>query len=118
MRRSPSPNSQTANLCCRLPAAVILGVIAVAEASPARADDGGTLFEIPITPQRDANFNRIISTGSALGAAAQSRSIGAIANTISIVQSGSGNTIILNAEQTNSGAVIAADSLNGRLNLE
>lgn len=122
MRYPPSPPSPPPGAHCSCAAAVALAIITLATGSPAQADDAGVLFEIPIASQRDADFNRVISNGpavgSTIGSAARSRSIGAIANTISITQSGSGNTIILNAEQTNSGAVVAAESLNGQLSLD
>jgi len=78
------------------------------------AEDLGSRFEIPIGTQRDANFNRIMNSKKT----SQNRSIGATANIISISQSGSGNTIILNSDQKNSGTVTAVGSLNGKLQLD
>ena len=116
----------TASEPIKLTAVLIYVLLSLTLSGYAAADDPGTRYEVPIATQRDANFNRVIPAGASLTAAtttaaARNRapgSIGTVANTISIIKSGSGNTIILNAEQTNSRTLVAANSLNGKLQFD
>ena len=78
------------------------------------ADDLGVRFENPAGLSRDRNLNRVVQTGSAkTGSATKST-----ANNISVITTGSGNTIVLNVDQRNSGAVVSVSALNGSLNFD
>ena len=69
-------------------------------------------FERPAAPERSAAHNRTVQRGPDIGAMAT-----ALANSVTIQQSGHGNTLILNLEQVNTGKV-AAGALNGGLDLD
>lgn len=93
-------------------AAAALAALTVA--NPAAADPAFTRFERPAGFTRDADLNRAI-TRSPIGASATAIAQG---NLVSIQQEGRGNTIVLNLEQTNTGAVSANAALNGTLDLD
>ncbi len=80
----------------------------------AKADAQLREFEAPATMTRDRDFNRIMRRSPVAGMTTAS----AQANFVSVNQDGRGNTVILNLEQTNTGAVSASAALNGRLNLD
>jgi holdfast attachment protein HfaA len=87
--------------------------------------DARAITNRPIGPQRDGRFNRTRalggnaagvgggSTGTRIGASAT-----AIGNQITVITQGSGNTVTVNAKQTNTGSQSAIVVLNGRLNLD
>jgi len=98
---------------CR--ALVIAGVVGLA--LPAQAvpwEAGLSRFERPAAFARDQNFNRAI-TRSPMGPRSTATAQG---NLVSVQQEGRGNTLILNLEQTNTGAVSADAVLNGSLDLD
>jgi hypothetical protein len=94
----------------------VLAICSVFAVHPeqAFAESLGVRFETPAGSSRDGSFNRIVHRGAAKTGSATSSQ----ANSISVITTGSGNTIILNVEQINFGAVVSASSLNGTLNLE
>lgn len=86
--------------------------------------DSRAITSRPIGPRRDGRFNRTRTlggnaagagggTGARIGASAT-----AIGNNITVITQGSGNTVTVNAEQTNTGSQSAIVVLNGRLNLD
>lgn len=97
---------------------VFAGVLLVA--APAAANGPGNFgapaglsgFERPVLPTRSTNLNRSVLRAPAVGTMAT-----ALANSVTVQQSGHGNTLILNLEQVNSGTV-ASGALNGSLDLD
>lgn len=95
--------------------AVLAAVLGLAAApGPAGADAEFRRFEEPVGFVRDRDFNRAINR-SPIG---RSLSTNALGNVVSVQQEGRGNTLILNVEQQNTGAVSAESVLNGSLDLE
>jgi hypothetical protein len=70
-------------------------------------------FERPVTTTRDGSLNQTALRTRSAGASAVS-----VANSISINQSGRGNTLYLVIDQKNTGAISSGVALNGALNLE
>jgi hypothetical protein len=97
--------------------AICAFIVFTNKATDVGAQDIGKIFEIPISTARDAGFNKIIRSPSS-GQSASGLNSSSVANSIAIVQSGRGNTIILTVDQKNSGTVLSAGSLNGTLNLD
>lgn len=93
-------------------AAAILA--ACAADAPARADEAFRRFERPAELARDENLNRAV-TRSPTAFLTSATSQG---NLVSVRQEGRGNTLMLNLEQTNTGAVSANARLNGQLRLD
>lgn len=89
---------------------VLLGVIEV----PASAENDLRYFETPASMTRDQNFNRIMRRSPV----ARTTSASAQANVVAVTQEGRGNTVVLQVEQSNSGAISANAALNGSLNLD
>ncbi|NBC94750.1 MAG: hypothetical protein GVY27_00165 [Deinococcus-Thermus bacterium] len=63
----------------------------------------------PIAGRRDAARNRVVSRGSAAAAA--------VGNMVNVSVDGHGNTVVVNADQRNSGDQRATLVLNGQLDL-
>lgn len=91
-----------------------LGLALALAAAPAVADPDLARFERPAGFARDAGFNRTIVRSPI----ARSTTALAQGNLVSVQQEGRGNTIVLNLEQTNTGAVSASAALNGSLDLD
>jgi hypothetical protein len=97
---------------------VFAGLLLIA--APAAANGPGDFaapaglsgFERPVLPTRSTDQNRSVLRAPAVGTMAT-----ALANSVTIQQSGNGNTLILNLEQVNTGDV-AAGVLNGSLDLD
>jgi hypothetical protein len=110
-------------------AAALAAAIAALTATAAPADPSAQRYERPLERVRDAGFNRVVarapSVGAGLrgGAAAAGRAGGAglsaaataTANAVAVTQIGRGHTLVLTVRQSNSGAVAAGTTLNGRL---
>lgn len=70
-------------------------------------------FERPPNLNRASGFNRTVQRAPGVGATAT-----ALANSVSVQQSGRGNTLVLTVDQVNTGTVAAGASLNGTLDLD
>jgi hypothetical protein len=92
----------------------VLAAASVAANGPGdfAAPAGLSGFERPVLPTRSTDLNRSVLRAPAVGTMAT-----ALANSVTVQQSGHGNTLILNLEQVNTGTV-AAGVLNGSLNLD
>jgi holdfast attachment protein HfaA len=86
--------------------------------------DSRAITSRPIGPRRDGRFNRTRTLGGNTGGASGGTgarigaSATALGNNITVITQGSGNTVTVNAEQTNTGSQSAIVVLNGRLNLD
>jgi holdfast attachment protein HfaA len=84
--------------------------------------DSRAITSRPIGPRRDGRFNRTRTLGANAAGRGTGARIGAsataIGNNITVITQGSGNTVIVNADQTNTGSQSAIVVLNGRLNLD
>lgn len=86
--------------------------------------DSRAITSRPIGPRRDGRFNRTRTLGGNTGGAGGGTgarigaSATALGNNITVITQGSGNTVTVNAEQTNTGSQSAIVVLNGRLNLD
>lgn len=85
-----------------------------------RADSAAHMFERAAPRARDVTFNRTAPLGAGFGRAAlqPGATATASANVVAVTQSGSGNTVMLQVRQSNTGAVAAGATLNGRLRLD
>ncbi|MEM6680153.1 MAG: hypothetical protein AAF675_20005 [Pseudomonadota bacterium] len=95
---------------------VLLGAVALGSAAdvPAVADGDLRYFERPASMTRDRDFNRVMRRSPV----ARVTSATAQGNLVAVTQEGRGNTIVLQVEQSNSGAVSANAALNGSLSLD
>lgn len=92
-------------------------IFALALATAPAAAEGQSLldhFQRPAGFARDDRLNRVIQPG----ARRYTGNATATANIVSVTQEGSGNTVVLNVSQNNSGAITASTALNGRLRLD
>lgn len=100
-------------------AIVLLAASGGGHAGQAHADGLAHVFERPVTGNRDQRNNRTALFGAGPGGGAGGCCGGtAIANSVAVTQQGSGNTLILNVTQNNSGNITAGTTLNGGLSLD
>jgi hypothetical protein len=94
--------------------------LAIGDPSTGRADGEAHKFEGAAPRARDSAFNRTAPLGSGLGRAALRpvATATASANVVAVIQSGAGNTVMLQVRQSNTGTVAAGATLNGRLSLD
>lgn len=83
----------------------------------AKADELGASFESPAVLGQNTGLSRARGSGATAATGRQMHS-SALANSLSVVTTGSGNTIILNVQQQNTGSVVSASALNGALRLD